>query len=131
MSEEEKCPNCGCELDYDEVDIGVGIQRGPARCTNQDCGYDASKAVDEMLGNIGALDPEKEKRRIWYTDRYWDFVKGLLNPGEILLDLFPSVWDMHTIAFIYQSGKKKYFRTILEPDRALAYSMFKILEVMS
>ena len=28
----EKCPNCGQPLDYDEVDIGVGVERGNYRC---------------------------------------------------------------------------------------------------
>lgn len=28
------CPVCGCEMEYDEVDISVGTQRGPAACRN-------------------------------------------------------------------------------------------------
>ena len=31
------CPDCGCELNYDEVDIGVGIQTGNYRCDR--CGW--------------------------------------------------------------------------------------------
>ncbi len=31
------CPVCGSELDYDEVDIGVGIQTGNYRC--EICGW--------------------------------------------------------------------------------------------
>lgn len=31
------CPRCGSELLFDEVDIGVGIQRGNYRCDN--CGW--------------------------------------------------------------------------------------------
>lgn len=26
------CPQCGAELEFDEVDIGVGVQRGNYRC---------------------------------------------------------------------------------------------------
>jgi hypothetical protein len=28
----EKCPDCGEDLEFDEVDIGVGSQRGNYRC---------------------------------------------------------------------------------------------------
>jgi transcription elongation factor Elf1 len=28
------CPKCGAETTCDEVDIGVGVQKGPARCDN-------------------------------------------------------------------------------------------------
>jgi len=27
-----KCPKCGSDLSYDEVDIGVGTQQGNFRC---------------------------------------------------------------------------------------------------
>lgn len=41
---ERVCPKCGLEtLQWDEVDIGVGIQRGPAFCVNPDCGWDLAK----------------------------------------------------------------------------------------
>ena len=30
------CPDCGAPLDWDEVDIGVGVQRGNYRCTECD-----------------------------------------------------------------------------------------------
>ena len=33
------CPRCGEPLLWDEVDIGVGVQRGPAWCQNPDCDY--------------------------------------------------------------------------------------------
>ena len=32
-----QCPECGGECVRNEVDIGVGIQRGPWRCI--ECGY--------------------------------------------------------------------------------------------
>lgn len=34
-----KCPNCGEDLNYDEVDIGVGFVSSPAWCPDPDCGY--------------------------------------------------------------------------------------------
>lgn len=34
---ENKCPRCHCALEYDEVDIGVGVQQGNHRCPN--CGW--------------------------------------------------------------------------------------------
>ena len=34
MPSEPHCPDCGCEMEYDEVDIGVGVMRGPAACRN-------------------------------------------------------------------------------------------------
>lgn len=39
-SKYQGCPNCGEDLEYDEVDIGVGFMSSPAWCTNRDCGYD-------------------------------------------------------------------------------------------
>lgn len=32
-----KCPKCGSDLTYDEVDIGVGTMQWNARCDN--CGW--------------------------------------------------------------------------------------------
>src|SRR4029077_12630146 len=44
------CPNCQAELDWDEVDIGVGVQTGPAYCPS--CGYqeDFPWALDDERG---------------------------------------------------------------------------------
>jgi transcription elongation factor Elf1 len=42
----DKCPNCGEELTYDEVDIGVGVQRGNYRCDN--CGWNEPFMLDEL-----------------------------------------------------------------------------------
>jgi transcription elongation factor Elf1 len=33
----DSCPECGELLDFDEVDIGVGVQRGNYHCLN--CGW--------------------------------------------------------------------------------------------
>lgn len=38
-SKYRKCPNCGEDLQYDEVDIGVGFVSSPAICPDPDCGY--------------------------------------------------------------------------------------------
>lgn len=42
---DEPCPNCGEEMEYDEVDIGVGVQRGNFYCPS--CGW-APKPFDEV-----------------------------------------------------------------------------------
>jgi ribosomal protein S27AE len=42
---DEPCPKCGAELEYDEVDIGVGVQRGNYGCP--ECGW-APKRLDEI-----------------------------------------------------------------------------------
>ena len=34
---ENSCPKCGEELNFDEVDIGVGVMQGNWRCDN--CGW--------------------------------------------------------------------------------------------
>ena len=34
---DEKCPDCGADLDYDEVHIGIGVQRGNYGCP--ECGW--------------------------------------------------------------------------------------------
>ena len=34
LPDEPTCPNCKELLDYDEVDIGVGVARGNYRCPN-------------------------------------------------------------------------------------------------
>lgn len=35
----EPCPACGEDLEWDEVDVGVGVITSPAWCCNPDCGY--------------------------------------------------------------------------------------------
>lgn len=40
---DERCPDCNEPLEYDEVDIGVGVQRGNYYCPN--CGW-SPKAPD-------------------------------------------------------------------------------------
>lgn len=35
----EKCPNCEEWLEWESVNVGVGIINGPAWCNNPDCGY--------------------------------------------------------------------------------------------
>lgn len=38
MPNDEICPNCAGSLEYDEIDIGVGVQRGNYYCPN--CGWE-------------------------------------------------------------------------------------------
>jgi uncharacterized Zn finger protein (UPF0148 family) len=42
---DELCPDCGEPLEFDEVDIGVGVQRGNYNCPN--CGWAPKQAEDE------------------------------------------------------------------------------------
>jgi len=35
----EPCPDCGEPLEWDEVDIGVGVICGPAYCSNPSCQF--------------------------------------------------------------------------------------------
>jgi ribosomal protein S27AE len=53
VSQEEKCPRCGSDLEYDEVDIGVGIQRGNPGCP--DCHWvpGEDEVVDPLDPNEG------------------------------------------------------------------------------
>lgn len=49
--DKETCPQCGeRSLDWEEVDVGVGVIEGPAHCTIPTCGYDAEDTVRAMLG---------------------------------------------------------------------------------
>jgi len=43
---EELCPECGEPLDYDEVDIGVGVQRGNYRC--ESCGWEPGPLEERL-----------------------------------------------------------------------------------
>lgn len=45
---EDLCPECGADLEYDEVDIGVGIMRGNPGC--RDCGWVPPK-IDDIFNN--------------------------------------------------------------------------------
>ena len=62
MNDTEPCPDCGEPLDYDEVDIGVGVQRGNYGCPN--CGW-VPKALDEepTLSDGTPLYPRRKPTR--------------------------------------------------------------------
>ena len=47
MTEEMKCPKCNEELNFDEVDIGVGIQKGNYHCDV--CGWRAEEECDYIV----------------------------------------------------------------------------------
>ncbi len=51
---DRSCPKCGGETTCEEVDIGVGIQQGPARCDC--CGWSQDKEVDALIGEREELD---------------------------------------------------------------------------
>jgi len=42
-----KCPVCGKELSYDEVDIWVGVQRSNYHC--DECGWSEKDLLEEVL----------------------------------------------------------------------------------
>lgn len=58
------CPRCGGELEYDEVDIGVGTMRGNPGCP--DCGWMPNTHDDlcecETCQHERAADAAKEMR---------------------------------------------------------------------
>lgn len=58
---DEFCPECGHPLDWDEVDIGVGVQRGNYNCPS--CGWvprDRDQDDLDMNDFDGWPDPEEE-----------------------------------------------------------------------
>lgn len=57
MDDVGRCPECGEDLTYDEVDIGVGIQRGNARC--DECGWSS------MELDIDIRDDEDDDDPLW------------------------------------------------------------------
>lgn len=42
----DKCPECGSDLEFDEVDIGVGVLRGNAGCP--ECHWAPSKIKESQ-----------------------------------------------------------------------------------
>lgn len=48
------CPKCGEPTVWDEVDIGVGVQCGPARCDF--CGWSQEDDVRNLLRSFGVQD---------------------------------------------------------------------------
>jgi hypothetical protein len=47
VSAADICPECGAELEYDEVDIGVGTQRGNPGCP--ECHWTPTSESDRLL----------------------------------------------------------------------------------
>lgn len=46
----DDCPECGAELEYDEVDIGVGTMRGNPGCP--ECGWTPPRVDDGLDDDI-------------------------------------------------------------------------------
>lgn len=55
--EKERCPKCATVLEYDEVDIGVGVQRGNYYC--QECGWSPRIGTDESYENHDSHDDDE------------------------------------------------------------------------
>ena len=49
--EYQKCPKCGSGTTREEVDIGVGMMHGPARCNN--CGWSQEEEINKLLKEFG------------------------------------------------------------------------------
>jgi len=49
-----KCPKCGSATTHEEVDIGVGIQHGPARCDA--CGWNQDDEVNALMKKFGVAE---------------------------------------------------------------------------
>ena len=48
IEDHESCPSCGSvDIHREEVDIGVGTQRGPLHCNR--CGFDEQDEADRLL----------------------------------------------------------------------------------
>ena len=73
MAISDLCPDCGGPLEWDEVDIGVGVQRGPSFCLDPECQYnraraklvsDAAQAIEECgQDELEAYALKREKER--------------------------------------------------------------------
>lgn len=44
------CPECGFPVTREEVDIGVGMMHGPAKCNN--CGWDQNIEINEIMTEV-------------------------------------------------------------------------------
>lgn len=53
-----KCPKCGSDLTYDEVDIGVGVMQGNARCDN--CGW-VQEEEDILLNKVRVKEVQDDR----------------------------------------------------------------------
>lgn len=80
------CPNCGDDLEFDEVDIGVGVERGNPRCLS--CGWypnvvkrHSSECTKVLHGQslVGCL---KVKWDNGQTQRYDDCCEGVDDGSE-------------------------------------------------
>jgi hypothetical protein len=61
-SKYRKCPNCGEDLQYDEVDIGVGFMSSPACCPDPECGYgENTSGLVEPDGRVATGDVPQER----------------------------------------------------------------------
>ena len=43
-----KCPICNNECDFDEIDIGIGTQKGNYHCDH--CGWVEKETLDKLFG---------------------------------------------------------------------------------
>lgn len=56
MTASTVCPDCKFDsLDWQEVDIGVGVMKGPAWCINPECGWGEETGTN-LISEIDAHD---------------------------------------------------------------------------
>jgi hypothetical protein len=54
------CPQCNEPCDQDEVDVGVGVIYGPARCLN--CGWYEGHQINEIIDNEREEEKQEEEK---------------------------------------------------------------------
>lgn len=82
----DPCPNCGEQLEYDEVDIGVGVLRGNPGCPN--CHWTPPEKI--LMPDIPKHDLDKLAERVHAANQKWwyDPASGQplqRNVGELLM----------------------------------------------
>ena len=99
--EEESCPECKGPLEWEEVDIGVGIRRGPAWCDNIDCGWEEDWGLlggqRHMIKSLEEIQPVR-----LYLQRIGAEGRGLRT--AVVRELKGSYWDDKAVIRFDEKG---------------------------